>query len=74
MYIKHLAYCLAHSRGSLNKMLKKTNDLDLRMPNMLHINLVCMVGINLFIYLEQLLHRSCGVRYYVGGTKMTMLH
>lgn len=38
--------------------------LDLRMPDLLHTNLV---GINLFIYSDHLLYRGCGVRYYVGS-------
>lgn len=40
------------------------------MLDLLYINMVCMVCINFFIYLEYLLYRSCGVGYYVGEIKI----
>lgn len=32
-----------------------------------HANVICGVGINLFIYAEHLSYRGCGVRYYAGN-------
>lgn len=64
MYVKHLAHDLAHSAHLIRCDNKQTN-LDLKMPDLLLINMVCMVNINLFTYSEHLSYRSCGIGYYV---------